>query len=461
MEMQQHLPRLQAPTTGSHHRGRLPVAALRRLCRSLNIKAAATFTFSHRSSTLIRVKILGELPRWNRITTSAELRAFAEAETVSLVPFSHKRKHRLGTIEFGYLALSRAASLNETELQAFDNVCAFTAAYIYDRSESDVVASLERASKKIQDKGGTSAPPGTRIRDTLACVHQGTRAHISVYCAIDVHVSVTEYKLEASAARCSMPRSETASLPPTFCSTLVKRKVLVWLEKPPDPISSALSTILEWTPEHPIYLCAAHEEVGQLIGLWIVGFEKHNFVGDIQMREFMSNVLAAASESARYIYQRRFMKLVVNPIFNSRDSRVDESLLFALMPFKEPWSDRIWEKMIRPIAKSCNLAAKRADDLYGRDIMEDIWKSILQAKVVVADITSRNANVFYELGIAHTLGKPVILLTQSVADIPFDLNRYRHIVYADNLDGYEILNRQLAGSIGEICSTPAQRTDGS
>lgn len=147
--------------------------------------------------------------------------------------------------------------------------------------------------------------------------------------------------------------------------------------------------------------------------------------------------------------------MIVNPIFGSRDTRIDPKLLFALMPFKQPWSDRIWEKMIKPVAGECGLEAKRADDLYGRDIMEDIWSSILAARVIVADITSRNANVFYELGIAHTLGKPVILLTQSEGDIPFDLNRYRHIIYADNLDGYEILTKQLKSTIKEIVSNGA------
>ena len=108
------------------------------------------------------------------------------------------------------------------------------------------------------------------------------------------------------------------------------------------------------------------------------------------------------------------------------------------MPFRETWSDRIW-KMIRDECAKLGLKAVRADDLYGQDIVEDIWMSILQARIVIADITSRNPNVFYELGIAHTIGKRFVLLTQDVLDIPFDLNRYRHIIYADNADGYEKL----------------------
>ena len=82
--------------------------------------------------------------------------------------------------------------------------------------------------------------------------------------------------------------------------------------------------------------------------------------------------------------------------------------------------------------------------------MEDVWKGINEANIVIADITNRNPNVFYELGIAHTLGKKVILLTQHIEDIPFDLKRYRIIEYEDNIDGYDKLEIGLKNTISEI-----------
>lgn len=63
--------------------------------------------------------------------------------------------------------------------------------------------------------------------------------------------------------------------------------------------------------------------------------------------------------------------------------------------------------------------------------------------MIIADVTGRNPNVMYEIGIAHTLGKTVILLTQEVHDIPFDFRGYRHIDYADNVDGFAKLEREL------------------
>ena len=123
------------------------------------------------------------------------------------------------------------------------------------------------------------------------------------------------------------------------------------------------------------------------------------------------------------------------------------------MPFTLEWSDRIFSKILKPTIEAIgDLKVRRADDLYGSDIMEDIWSSMLQARIIVADITDRNANVFYELGICHSIGKEVVLITQNVSDIPFDLNRYRHIIYKDNYDGYESLKKHLTGAILDILS---------
>jgi len=129
------------------------------------------------------------------------------------------------------------------------------------------------------------------------------------------------------------------------------------------------------------------------------------------------------------------------------------NLVFILMPFTENWSDYIWNKELQPIVEGiseANLICKRADDLYGADVMRDVYISIATAKIVIAETTGRNANVFYELGIAHTLGKDVILLTQDQASIPFDLNRYRHFIYSNDPAGYLRLRKYLPNAILSI-----------
>ena len=61
----------------------------------------------------------------------------------------------------------------------------------------------------------------------------------------------------------------------------------------------------------------------------------------------------------------------------------------------------------------------RGYDLFGAEVViDEIWSCIKNADVVIADCTSRNPNVFYEIGIAHTLGTPVILITQDIEDVP-------------------------------------------
>lgn len=82
--------------------------------------------------------------------------------------------------------------------------------------------------------------------------------------------------------------------------------------------------------------------------------------------------------------------------------------------------------------------------------MEDIWTKINQAAFIIADVTGKNPNVMYELGIAHTIGKPVILITQNTKSIPFDFTHLRHFKYEDNSDGKEKFAKELRRVIPEI-----------
>ncbi len=83
---------------------------------------------------------------------------------------------------------------------------------------------------------------------------------------------------------------------------------------------------------------------------------------------------------------------------------VDDRLCFVLMPFKEPF-DGYYHEIIRPAVKDAGLYALRADEIYGTaPIVDDIWNSIWMAKIVIADVTDKNPNVNYELGLRHALG---------------------------------------------------------
>jgi hypothetical protein len=80
----------------------------------------------------------------------------------------------------------------------------------------------------------------------------------------------------------------------------------------------------------------------------------------------------------------------------------------VLMPFKEPF-DTYFLSIIQPGVKSAELEPLRGDSLFRPSpIMADVWQMIQDSKVLVADLTEKNANVFYELGLAHAIGKPVV-----------------------------------------------------
>jgi hypothetical protein len=123
------------------------------------------------------------------------------------------------------------------------------------------------------------------------------------------------------------------------------------------------------------------------------------------------------------------------------------NLCFVLMPFGEPFDD-IYRQFIYPTIIQAGLEALRADEVYAPgSIMEQIRSAIQQSRIIVADLTGRNPNVLYELGIAQTLGKPTVLLTQDMADVPFDVRHLRVIVYGDNLYTIRTAQDHLAKSI--------------
>ena len=150
----------------------------------------------------------------------------------------------------------------------------------------------------------------------------------------------------------------------------------------------------------------------------------------------------------------RSMRVI--PYFQERRFELDSRRCFVIMPFRPEWANRIYNRVLKPTCEACDLDVVRADDMFGHEVMEDVWRALNEAFVIIADVTGRNANVFYELGIAHTLGKNVIVITQHEEDIPFDIARFRYIKYADNLDGYEILQQQIPRFVAQIRS-PAER----
>ena len=106
---------------------------------------------------------------------------------------------------------------------------------------------------------------------------------------------------------------------------------------------------------------------------------------------------------------------------------------FVMQPFASPFGD-YYEKIYKPAIEKTGLRPMRADaDLFGTGkIMVQVWQGINDAKVLVAELTTRNPNVFYELGLAHAQSKPVVLVSAVEQDVPFDLQHIRVIYYDVN-----------------------------
>jgi hypothetical protein len=121
------------------------------------------------------------------------------------------------------------------------------------------------------------------------------------------------------------------------------------------------------------------------------------------------------------------------------------------MPFRDPKVSKIYRDIVEPTLKEVQLEPNRADERYGADVMQDVWAGVNEARLVIADLTGRNPNVFYEVGIAHMLGKPMLLLSADGSSaIPFDLNRFRHILYDHTPVGLRDLRKNLRAALPEI-----------
>jgi hypothetical protein len=102
---------------------------------------------------------------------------------------------------------------------------------------------------------------------------------------------------------------------------------------------------------------------------------------------------------------------------------------FVMMPFGQ-WMDTYYREIYVPAIREAGLEPVRADELFSTgSVIEQIWEQISRAKVLLADLTGKNANVFYELGLAHAANKPVVFTTGQLEDVPFDLRHLRVAVY--------------------------------
>jgi hypothetical protein len=127
----------------------------------------------------------------------------------------------------------------------------------------------------------------------------------------------------------------------------------------------------------------------------------------------------------------------------------DNNLVSVMIPFSSEFNDVY--ATIQNAATVVNLRCERADNIWeAEEVIQDIFSLIYRSSIVVCDFTGQNPNVFYEAGIAHTLGRPLVPISQNDKDVPFDLRHHRYLRYLANGEGLHDLFARLAPRLNTL-----------
>jgi len=142
---------------------------------------------------------------------------------------------------------------------------------------------------------------------------------------------------------------------------------------------------------------------------------------------------------------------------DDRPKPVPKEVCFVMMPFEEPFVS-YFKAIIKPAIESSNLDPRQGDSLFrSSPIMADIWQMIQDAKIIIAVLTGKNPNVFYEMGLAHAIGKPIILISETMIDVPFDLHSLRVILYNKNNPSWGAeLKTKILSALEETIQKPVE-----
>jgi len=146
--------------------------------------------------------------------------------------------------------------------------------------------------------------------------------------------------------------------------------------------------------------------------------------------------------------------LAVDDALSDRASMKPGPFVLVLMPFDQEFNNA-YLLCIKPACTDAGAYCERVDEqIFTENIVGRILNQIAKADIIVADMSGQNANVFYETGYAHALGKTVILLTKNTDDIPFDLKQFPHIVYGADLVS---LKKSLTEKVTYFIGRPTQK----
>jgi hypothetical protein len=188
--------------------------------------------------------------------------------------------------------------------------------------------------------------------------------------------------------------------------------------------------------------------------LGLIGFEDEETgdgkkpVGEIKETDLWTKIRVAfggMSLSEVAMVSRHSKGMAVAPVFGRpQPPPADQKIeVFVLMPFKAKL-EKVYSIHIKKMCEDLGVTIRRADEIFSpKPFMEKVWDGICAAQLILADCTEKNPNVFYEIGMAHTVGKKVVLITRSDKDIPSDIKHFDYIPYIYDPEGVETLIERL------------------
>ena len=172
-----------------------------------------------------------------------------------------------------------------------------------------------------------------------------------------------------------------------------------------------------------------------------------------RIEDYVSARFAPGGESVSSIELGRRVYFTPS-VFEAPPEPVDPSLVAVMMPFEADLKPVY--KAIKAAATARSLKCQRVDDIWQHStVIQDIFSLIFRANIVICDFTGKNPNVFYECGIAHTLGKHVVPIAQHDSDVPFDLRHHRYLRYLNNEEGLANLTSGLSSRLATLTGAAA------
>ncbi len=238
--------------------------------------------------------------------------------------------------------------------------------------------------------------------------------------------------------------------------------VLMWVLKHHGPLNFSQlyeritgNVFIKSKPHYGVALRADDDMMGSLIEILLEQLVKYGLV-ELQQGDPNDIRYSASPNIENLLRIFRLMSLdeqvqvqiegniVVRPIFGQPQATSNEAQVLALIPALKT-SEEHYTNSIKRVTYNLNIQCERAKDLFSNNsLLNKNWAALFHAQLCIADCTGRDANIFYALGIAHTIGKKCILISQSVEDIPVDLRQSPIIIYNSSSEGLNPFEQTLS-----------------